>query len=775
MTAPNSQFLVSLETECLTALPSRPEHLDRAVAAFLRAWALQAPSMSASSGVFNGYARTYCDCGHIEIAMIECDSPYTATVLFEQTHILAARTVAMLSAEGIDLVLSNNTYSGLLQNGSPVWGSHENYLVEQHPSGFTEQILPFLVTRIYGGAGGIHHPTGDFLASARSICLTRAFGGGTTQDRAIHSLARDEHHMGGDPQRFRYHLILGDGHRSLFNLSLQLGATALAVKAAMHDRKLRGQLLRWRGRFSGDWVTTLREINVLSRGGRPLQIDPLVPATQRLYLDAARRVTAAMEDVPAWTPRLLDDWEQTLSAYERQDWTWLSQRLDAFAKYQFYTAVLQDRSCNWAQMPRRPRLWEEFALLDQNYHEFCNAHSVFAQLENAGMLNHRVQPRIEPGHEAEPYVPEVATRARPRARFIRDHRQSREFEVDWSCIRDRSQPRMLTLTDPFAQQLGDWVPLPRASRSRFAGLSESSVIAEISRLYHAGRFEQIEHLLARLELLCDLQMFVPSAEILRIKARVQARRGCLDGEHLLSQVYREPPSTLAGINDYCCVYRFAGLRPDLAAMQPWIQQGMSLLNAADPAVRGHQQAAMFREHVAVAWVRHGRARESLDLLTPALTDADREQISAPTYAQLLAAQGEAYRRLGREDAARETLLEAMRIQIDQNAGGDLAHATWLSLAKLESSPSESRHWLHRAKLRQQETHDHLALAATLLLEARLDDSPTTPAENRDQALALRNNVPALRRCPVMERILEHWDAWTHADPLNHQQEDFWGL
>ena len=775
MSRPNSQFIVSIETECLTAVPSQPESVRRAVTAFLRNWALQAPSLAATSGVFNAYARTYCDCGHIEIAMIECDSPYSAATLFEQQQILAARGVAMLSAEGIDLVLSNNTYSGLLKTGCPVWGTHENYLVDTHPSAFTQQILPFLVTRIYGGAGGILYPSGDFLASARSICLTRASGGGTTQDRAIHSLARDEHHMGTNPQRFRYHLILGDGHRSLFNLALQLGATALAVKAAMHDRKLRDQLLEWRCRFSPDWVATFRELHVLSRGGRPLQIHPLVTATQRLYLDAARRVAADMQPRPTWIPRLLEHWEQTLAAYERGDWAWLARRLDALAKHQFYTAVLEEQGCGWAELPRRPRLFEELALLDQNYHEFCNPRSAFVQMEDAGLLEHRVGPRIEPGQETDPYIPDVATRARPRARFIRDHRQSSGFEVDWSWICHRSQHRMLRLDDPFATSWGEWVTVPRSARSPESILSEQALLAEIARLHSLGRFEQATMFLTRFALLHEMPVAVPSDDLLRYRVWLYARCGTPNGESLLHRLHPETPATFRGINDYCYVHRFAGLRPNLAAMQPWIDRGRSLLQAGGPQVADTEQVAVFREHAADALARHGRMDEALGLLSPAMDAPVRERTSLAMQARLLATLGETYRRQGHGHMAREVLHEAMNVQIERNETGQLVFSTWLSLAKSEADPAEGRRWLERARAVQEQNRDRLALVTTLLLDARLAGHDPSVEENKTLVTVLQDELPVLRQCPLLARILDQWDAWICPDPADREREDFWGL
>lgn|GEM_PF-3615495 len=52
--------------------------------------------------------------------------------------------------------------------------------------------------------------------------------------------------MGPKPNCFRYHQILGDGHRNHFNLALQFWATALALKAAIYDKKLPAEIASYR-------------------------------------------------------------------------------------------------------------------------------------------------------------------------------------------------------------------------------------------------------------------------------------------------------------------------------------------------------------------------------------------------------------------------------------------------------------------------------------------------------------------------------------------------
>ena len=465
MDRPNSDFLMSTELECLTATPSVPDQVPHAMDALLRYVSEFAPTLPGPGGVFNPYGRIYVDCGgHLELAMVESHCPYVLALIVERQQRVIARARRRLATRGIELLLANNNNSGLLHSGCPVWGSHENYLVDRHPTEFTDLILPFLVTRLYGGAGAIEFPSGSFLASSRATCMTTATGGDTTDRRAIHSTCREEHHMGPRPKRFRYNGILGDGHRSQFNLALQFGATALALKAIVHDRRLHRELARL-GRFAGDsWVPFLKQLNVLQRPGRELQVDRAVVRVQRVYLDAARRYVKRLEVAPPWVWKLLQDWEETLDAVERLDRGWLSARLDAFAKYEVYSSVLEDEGLSWADLPQHRHLFHELTLLDHSYHNFCDPLSVFTLLEQDGLLTHRVGPIVPPGEESDPFVPECSTRARPRARFIKDHAGDRRYLVDWSHVWDRKDDRIASLEDPFAAQLGEWTDRSTATR-----------------------------------------------------------------------------------------------------------------------------------------------------------------------------------------------------------------------------------------------------------------------------------------------------------------------
>jgi len=479
-----ARFLHSIEQECMTTVAGTDDvaRIDRALGQFLTAMAGVAPSLHGGGGLFNGYGRVYVDCGgHLELAAIECDSPYFLARAVEAQHVLVGKALGVLEAEGVPLRLANNNHSGLLNGKTQTWGTHENYLVALHPSQFGERILPFLVTRVFGGAGGLRHPGGEFLAAVRPEFMRQAEGGGTTQNRAIHSTCREEHHMGRSPGGFRYHLILGDGHRSQFNLALHVGATALALRAVEEtpdlDRRLAevGPIQR-----RGSWPSTLRAFNLLARAGEAPRVHPMVIAVQRVYLQAAREWADRQRGLPGWVPQLLADWERTLAALEAMDLPWLSARLDAFIKYRLWTEVLRDAGRTWHDVPGATDVQSELALLDHGYHSFCDPASPFALLDDRGLLAQRVAPPIVPGREKEPWVPDTSTRARARGRFIAEKAPNRHLVVEWAAAYDVNDGRHWSLSDPFATELVATEargprPLPAeiALRRRLAALREA--------------------------------------------------------------------------------------------------------------------------------------------------------------------------------------------------------------------------------------------------------------------------------------------------------------
>ncbi len=478
MNAVDARFVMSTEQECMAFLePSeRFEQLPFALQKAMREIARAAPSVSCSNGIFNGYGRVYIDCGmHLELAAAECHSPYVLALLHDRQLRLAAQAAERASDETLGrLHLLNNNHDGLLHASSPTWGSHENYFVEQRPETFGAAILPFLASRLFGGAGGVHFPSGRFLAGARPVFLELDSGGETVRHRALHSTARHESLTAGAVPGFRYHLILGDGHRSPFNRALQFGATALALKAIFFDPGLAERVPARPSRPGPTmWLAWMRRWNVLARPGSPPRARESAVAVQRVYLDGARRWADSVADLPAWVPRTLADWQQTLDALARDDRPWLARRLDAFTKYELFDAFLREAGAPWTSLRRRRDLCLELAMLDQSYHDFTDSDSAYDRLDRAGALDARVGPEIAPGGEAIPFVPEVETRARARALLLHEQAEhTRDLWMDWSVVVDVTRSVRRDLHDPFATEFGPWKRFAASAEPTSRGLAE---------------------------------------------------------------------------------------------------------------------------------------------------------------------------------------------------------------------------------------------------------------------------------------------------------------
>jgi len=455
--SPPARFLLSIEQELMTVVPAcRGDPLR----VLLTKMAELAPSLrDFGCGFFNAYGRVYVDLNsHLELAALECHDPYVlADLVDRQQQLLARAADAAPAAQRVRLWANN--HDGLLHAGAATWGAHENYLVARHPSTWAAEVLPFLATRVYGGAGGVCWPSGDYVAGVRPMFMVHDVGGDTTSERAIHSTSRQEHHAGGSKDCFRYHLLLGDSHRAQFNLALHVGATALVLKAIESDAdlpaRLRALLARLRLPRAGGWVETLRACNRLAGAGEDLRVEPVVIELQGFYLEAAASWAARVGATPAWVERCLRDWRDTLRAMADADLDWLGQRLDAFAKHRLLVAALRRRGEGWPRGAPDRAVFLRLLLLEHGYHDL-GPDSTFAALERAGLLAHRVTPAVAPGSETERFVPEVATRARARARLLVEHAGQQGLLLDWARVQDVPGRRGRRLYDPFAEDFGPW-------------------------------------------------------------------------------------------------------------------------------------------------------------------------------------------------------------------------------------------------------------------------------------------------------------------------------
>jgi hypothetical protein len=207
--------------------------------------------------------------------------------------------------------------------------------------------------------------------------------------------------------------------------------------------------------------------------------------------------------------------------------------------------------------------------------------------------------------------------------------------------------------------------------------------------------------------------------------------------------------------------------------EAWIRTGEQVLaqsHFADPVnvfIFGHNRAFLL--------VRSGRLREARVLLRTLAHDAGRRRQQPHLVARVLADLGEACRGLGQVEEARQALQEAEALQRVGGFRADMLDYTLPSLAKLEGPGPQSALWLDQAHGVAQELQHHMGMVRVLVFQARLRAGIELNPQRRQRLLALRDQLPGLRRCAFLDRILDHWEDWTNGPSPADDPDPHWGL
>jgi tetratricopeptide (TPR) repeat protein len=251
------------------------------------------------------------------------------------------------------------------------------------------------------------------------------------------------------------------------------------------------------------------------------------------------------------------------------------------------------------------------------------------------------------------------------------------------------------------------------------------------------------------------------SEYLRLRAWIQSRRGFLDGILALDELAELQPMSLSLINSCVCSYRYQGLIPP-PAIEPWIERGREFLT---PGIDRSDGAALpFLGHWGCFLLRNGRPEEALRTLQDACQPIRRQCSNPAAVARALADYGDACRALGQPSKAVAALEEAQCLQTDNQLEGDRSEFALTYRAKLETNPSRALELLAEAKAIQTRLRNVLGEARSTLLEARLLRNSATTALLKARLHELRGMRPALSRCRLLAKILDHWDAWTNGGP-----------
>ncbi|HEX8934453.1 MAG TPA: Pup--protein ligase [Pseudonocardiaceae bacterium] len=400
-------------------------------------------SWGRSSNVFlrNG-SRLYLDVGsHPEYATAECDDLVQLVThdkagerILEDLLVDAERRLADEGIGGDIFLFKNNTDSA-----GNSYGCHENYLVARAGefSRIADVLLPFLVTRqLVCGAGKVlQTPRGAvYCLSQRAEHIWEGVSSATTRSRPIIN-TRDEPHA--DAERYRrLHVIVGDSNMSEVTTLLKVGTANLVLEMVEEGVAFRDFTL-------DNPIRAIREISHDLTGRRGVR---LAGGREASALDIQREYYARAADHIArrgsdpLTDRVMELWDRTLGAVERQDLGLIDREIDWAIKHRLVERYRAKHRMDLSN----PRI----AQLDLAYHDIRRGRGLFDLLQRKALVD-RVTDDGE--IEAAKDTPPATTRAKLRGDFIAAAQAAgRDFTVDWVHLKLNDQAQRTVLCkDPF--------------------------------------------------------------------------------------------------------------------------------------------------------------------------------------------------------------------------------------------------------------------------------------------------------------------------------------
>lgn len=401
-------------------------------------------SWGRSSNVFlaNG-SRLYLDVGsHPEYATGECDD-IQQLVAHDKAgerilDDLARDAQSRLQDEGVTgeiFLFKNNTDSA-----GNSYGCHENYLIARQGdfSKFSDVLIPFLVSRqLIAGAGKVlTTPRGaTFCLSQRAEHMWEGVSSATTRSRPIIN-TRDEPHA--DAERYRrLHVIVGDSNMSETTTMLKVGATDLVLRMIEAGVVLRDLTLE-------NPIRAIREIShditgkktVRLSNGRELSALDM----QREFFERAFEFAHRREIAVGTVARVLDLWERTLDAVEKDDLAAVASEIDWVNKLQ----LVERYSIKHDLALSSPRI----AQIDLAYHDINQNRGLYYLSQRRGLVK---TVTTEAEIALAQVEPPQTTRAKLRGDFIKRAQETRrDFTVDWVHLKLNDQAQRTVLCkDPF--------------------------------------------------------------------------------------------------------------------------------------------------------------------------------------------------------------------------------------------------------------------------------------------------------------------------------------
>ena len=338
------------------------------------------------NAVLTNGARYYVDHAHPEYSTPECSDPMQAVLYDKAGERILARSMdaaRRLLPAGQEIVVYKNNSDG---KGNS-YGCHENYLVDRNVpfAVLVRNLIPWFVTRqMFTGAGKVGAENGadavDYQISQRADFFEEEVGLETTLKRPIVN-TRDEPHA--DPQKYRrLHVIVGDANLCEVATFLKVGTTAIVlamVEDGFIDKDLSISNPVPSMRAVSHDVTCRALVDVTDLGAcTSIELQWEFLRLARKYADETGLEHCGGEELGG---DVLDRWEQTLSALERDPFE-LDGQLDWITKWKLLRAYVDRDGLSWDD----PKL----ELLAVQYHDVRPSRSLYEKLVRAGKVERLV-------------------------------------------------------------------------------------------------------------------------------------------------------------------------------------------------------------------------------------------------------------------------------------------------------------------------------------------------------------------------------------------------
>lgn len=696
------------------------------------------------------------------------------------------------------------------------WGCHENYL-HRATATLPRQFIPYLVSRVCLCAGGLNPfcPGIQFTLSPRlhffstpTLDVTMSNGVVSTE-RGIFN-PRDEPLASGGYHRL--HIVCADSVCSHVALWLRVSSACLVLAMAECGLDVGGAV-----QFQ-DPVSALACFltDPHFKATAPLIDGRQVTAleVQSHYLEQAE-AHLDHDCMPSWAAQTCERWREMLDLLQRGPEA-VALKLDWAIKHALFMNHIRlsgidpeslpywnhvlERVCRAAPKRRRGRVdadmilnsglrrsdpgdlriymhehglcWDQVRPVLDLRDELCEIDMRFGQIFPAGifdalepMLEHRL-PGIDQIDEAKSTPPQ-GTRARLRGDTVRKRAGKPGYHADWCSIQD-ARGRVLDLSDPFTRS-AQWSKEERRDRTvdRL-----QLVLDRVYCEYEKGGFEKAYRIIRSGMRQHTNVHPVRCYQLARYLAWVQSRRGnSLKAISVLDDCTTGNANDQRIVRDKVVVYRFRALAPLESDVREWIQRGDALFHEwSAPMV-----IADFLGNKGSVLARTGSLHEAADVLRGACAIEEIETTHLRLRARIMADMADVCRILGARGEAAGWLDKVDRIHQFNDFPGERADFALTYRAKLEDDTSRARELLTEAARIQKRLSNHIGLARTLLLDARLAPSKSTATRRRKTILELRERVHDLRRCPRLRQILSRWDRWANRGSGSENGDYFWLL